>query len=421
MQYISMRSSLIKKLLGGSVIFYGLSGVASLLNYVFYPIIGRMVSTGQYGEIQFLISMFNQLAVGFVVLNILAIIVSAELANEKKRSAAIRSLNKTALIASSIIVALGILLVYSNQGNLSLHSPLAIIFLGLALLMNVPLTIQIGILQGRGKFISSGVLGMTAAFGKLAASVLLVAFGLGVNGAILGIAIGITASTIIGYLMNMKKDDKPANTGETSGIKQLSFIRNRAVVAIIAVTLITILSVADTIVSRIFLGHEQAGQYASIATATKMILAATSPIIWLALPASLSGNKRLISRYLLITVLVSLFIGVLLSSLPSLITTALTGISAGQFLVYVPLASLSMTLCASAFLIISISIGLDKLKPLIWSMLIALAAFAIIFISIARSDPILASLIAQSAACAILIAGSIRHCLAPDSIAHIPS
>ncbi len=127
MQYISMRSSLIKKLLGGSIIFYGLSGVASLLNYVFYPIIGRMVSTGQYGEIQFLISMFNQLAVGFVVLNILAIIVSAELTNAKKRSAAIRSLNKTALIASSIIVALGILLVYSNQGSLSLHSPLLII------------------------------------------------------------------------------------------------------------------------------------------------------------------------------------------------------------------------------------------------------------------------------------------------------
>src|SRR4051812_347764 len=153
----SSRKTLVQKILAGSLIFYIFSGISSLLNYAFYPVVARFVDVTAYGEIQFLVSMFTQLSVGFVVLNILAIIISAELVGKDKQHTAIRNLNVAASIVIFLIVCIGSTILYINQNSLGFHDNTAIIALGVSLFVNVPFTIAIGKLQGNNMFVSSGV------------------------------------------------------------------------------------------------------------------------------------------------------------------------------------------------------------------------------------------------------------------------
>lgn len=361
-------------LLGSSsVIFYVLSGLSSLLNYALYPVLSRLVSVDQYGEVQFLLSSFNQLSVGFVVLNILAVIITASATNKASQKESLGHLNIVAGLIALIIALFGIGALLILMPNLQLTSPLAIIFTGIALVLNVPYTILLGKLQGNGLFIKSGVVGLVATAGKFIFSIAFVIAGLGVAGAMLGVALGMGLSLLLGYIYSEKSPAQKHSFKER--ITGLSHLKFTAAIGLFSVTILTILSTVDSLISRIILDTHQAGMYAAVATLAKIILAATAPLVWLALPPAIQGEKKQVRRYVYATVLIVGAFLLIFNISPATIIQLATSIDAGVYAQLLPFASVTMGMYALAFITTAIFVCTNRLKPLLAVYIASLSSF----------------------------------------------
>lgn len=403
------RKRYIAKVLSGTMLFYAFSGLASLLNYAFYPIIGRIVSVGEYGEIQFLISMFNQLAVGFVVLNIIAIIISVTSQSSTEQSESVQTLNKVALYMMTPVVILATIILFALHGTLDLKDPIAIIGLGLAVLVSVPYTTSVGKLQGNGQFLESGIVGLVSAFGKLICSLIFVLLGLGVTGAILGVGVG----AFLAYLLSLMLDNNRMRASSLSfrlsksHLQKIAHIRNQSMVAVFVMASLTVLSVIDTIVSRVILSHADAGQYAAVATTAKIVLMAAMPLMWLALPHATRGQVKETKKYLTLTALSSLLFCVAIFFFGHPIVHLLTGIDAGKYISLSFIASVAMSLCALAFLFGSIMVSKNHLKIVTFSTIAGILAAVLICTFPIGTLSVTSAIIAQAAYSLCVIIGGL--------------
>lgn len=408
-----MQRSLFRKFLAGSLIFYVLSGLTSLVNYLFYPVIARFVSVAQYGEVQFLVSMFTQLSVGFVVLNILAIIVSVKISDQDKQQEAIATLNSISQLAALVIAGVGVIILIAARQSLSLSGTGPIMLLGISLLANVPFTIVIGRLQGNGKFITSGVISVASVVIKLLASLLFVRIGYGVTGVVAGIAVGLIAAWLMGeYVVHFGKRPRALLHifQHRLRLSDIAFLRHYAAAALVAITILTLLSSADSIVSRIVLDSHQAGLYAVIATITKTLLAIATPIMWLSLPPAVNGDTRTIRRYIAITTLICTVVGALVVVAPGLFTTVLIGVDPGSFQPLMTPATIAMIFCALTFLTLTATICLQKLRAAVLISCLGAAIYigTYILLHVSLHQPLLASLYSQIAAALIMFVLSYR-------------
>lgn len=400
---MAFKNSLFKKFLAGSLIFYLLSGLTSLVNYLFYPVIARFVSVAEYGEVQFLVSMFTQLSVGFIVLNILAIVVSVKITSKEKQQEAISTLNSISQLVALIIAAAGVTFLITAQQSLSLSSAWPIVLLGVGLLANVPFTIVIGRLQGNGKFITSGVVSLASVIIKLLASLLLAILGYGVTGIIGGIAIGLLAAWLIGEAV-IHFGKKPRHIlhifKHRLHLSDITFLKHYAGSALFAITILTLLSSADSIVSRVALNSHDAGQYASIATITKTLLAIATPIMWLALPGAVNKDVRSIRRYILITAAVCIPVAAMVIALPNFFTTVLIGVDPGTYMPLIIPATIAMMFCALAFLTLTAIICLQKIRATFIVCTLGVIVYAGCYLALNASlhQPLLVSLYSQIAA-----------------------
>lgn len=395
-------------LLAGSLIFYIFSGVSSVLNYTFYPVIARLVSVVEYGEIQFLTSMYNQLAIGFVVLNILAIIISVKLTAKSEQSIALAALNHIGTYLVGSITIIGAFILYLNHTALQFNNTPAIIALALSILISVPYTTAIGQLQGDGRFIASGVINVIASFAKLVFATLFIIWGWGVAGAIAGIGAGVLLAYIISAILNKDFGFKRSMSACLS-VSKLSFVRKQAIAALAAMTALTLLSTADSIVSRIVLNPHDAGVYAVVATITKIILTVTSPIMWLALPAATAKNRALVMRYIKLTAIISLVITCVMLINPLFIADFLLGNTPSQFLNIIPYVFISMASYGVAYIAVAVNLCYGNLKSILWVISGGLAMFAITIACVTPSLGLLyATVVAQLVAgVCIAIGGTI--------------
>ena len=353
------KRTLLGLIAGGSLLFYAISGINSLLNYAVYPIISRLVSIKEYGEIQFLLSLFSQLAVGFIVLNILAIIINAT-SSKNEQANRTASLN---IIAGSIVGALsviGVLIIVGFMGQLQLTSLAAVILLGISLILNVPFTVLVGRLQGNERFLLSSVISLVATAGKLIFSIVFILCGFGVAGAILGIVAGMILAIIIGYAyLGGSSYRRKAYRYHLSNLKT---IQTQAFVGFFVMAIVTLYSTADSIISRIILSPDDAGHYAVVATIAKIILAACAPLIWLSLPSALQKNSASVMRYILLTLCIGTVLTCLFSVNPSMFIRVSMSVDMTPYASLLPLAAASMTIYALLSIVSAIIICIGKLR-----------------------------------------------------------
>lgn len=401
------RNSLRKIFFTSSFVFYALSGLTSLVNYIFYPVIARLVSVSSYGEVQFLVTMFAQLSVGFIVLNILAVVIGVSVKDKALQYTVIRSLNVIAQTVAIVIAALGVGILIFNKEALSLSDNLSALFLGIGLVANVPFTIVIGRLQSSERFIASGAVSLFSVVAKLIFAALAAKMGLETPGVIASIGLSLVAAWILGEVL---LGSRPSVSFRflpipfRQHLRKLSFLRTQAFVALLAVAALTILSSADSIVSRIVLSHYQAGLYAAIATIAKTLLALATPIMWLALPLAVAGKKEQIKKYLLLTTILCSVTGVVIILLPDLFTTVLIGINPGEYLHLMPIATVSMIIYAIAFLIITTNVCLRHMRLVISGVLIGICTYVLIFTLSLPIGALEASLYAQATSGAVMLA-----------------
>jgi O-antigen/teichoic acid export membrane protein len=415
------KNTLLRSVLTGSLIFYALSGLTSLLNYVYYPAIARLVDTGTYGEIQFLMSLFMQLSVGFVVLNILSIVITAKYTVDHERQKALQALNTVATVTILIIISIGSVVLAFSKGSFGFDSIVPVLMLSLSLLINVPFTITLGRLQGEQKFAFSGVVGALSAFFKLICSLAFVAMGFGTSGAIAGIAAGLLISMLIakayegrlkkpGLSSLQKRSLKSVVDMYVQRFAHLRSERGLLLASLLAMGILTVLSTADVFISKLFLSAHEAGQYAAVATIAKVILYATTPLMWLALPlalANLPHTMAKVRKYVLLTASIGVVLFIPFALMPSFIVSNLLGIQAGDYLDMLGIASFAMIVLSLAFIMVAVDLCRDRLATTALASLGALGGFIVGIAAFQQGNIVHGAIIGQITAGLIAIIVSI--------------
>lgn len=328
--------------------------VAAGLNYLFYPILGRFLSTTQFGEVQVLATLTVQAG---LIFGLARIAVIGEVLQAKTKAAttqivqfAERLLLQLSIVLTLLAIAAAPLLAHFLQ--LRSMVPLFIIMPSLA--CNALTASRDSYLRAQGKFGFSAVSQIVTAFTKLCIATLLAAFGLGTAGALLGLtaAYGIAALLIIvitarmGLKTSLKRMlsfdalvsvFKKGNVGK-KGVRTLGVSAASLVVVV--------LSSIDTVTAKLVLQPAVAGLYTGISVVGNISLFATGSIAGVLL-ASTSRAKpyaQNIHKYKM-SALFTLGIGgsIVLASvlLPQFIVRVMLGVT------YTPLAHLLPTLAVA--------------------------------------------------------------------------
>lgn len=279
--------------------FVILSGsfVISILNFLYYPILARMMNIEEFGEVQTLVTLFTQISMVLMAMTSVAVIIVAKATSSKIEVNFVAELQK---LVTYLFIAFGVFVLIFHQTAqtyLQLDSILPLFSLLIGLGLNIPIAFSIAYLQGKEDFKTWNIVGIVGASLKLIVAVGLVYVGWGVTGAI--IALFVSQVLLIFYIYRKHKDIniiqaylKP-KLNRAILIKYLPFA---STVFIVSLT-VGILYSADLIFVKHYLSPEQAGLYSGVSTLGRVIVFATSPFIVVLLP---SINSRPTERLFLL-------------------------------------------------------------------------------------------------------------------------
>ena len=278
--------------LKNSIIFFCGTMVVSVFNYLYHPILGRMMSVEEFGEVQTLISLFMQLGIiigifRIIVVNIVsnqegeAIFAKQKLFNGTKEIILI--LERIALYFALAMSAIVIILSPWLKSFFHFNSFYPFISLAIILIISVPITFREAILQGMHNFKALSLNGIIVSSGRLVFAILLVYIGWSSFGAIS--AIIIAQSIALLYLASKTKhllDFKKQKIKIDGRIKK----ELKYGLLILASTLsVTFLYTADIIIIKHYFPNDTAGIYSGMAVIARIIFFITGSVVGVLLPS----------------------------------------------------------------------------------------------------------------------------------------
>ncbi|MFQ5442038.1 MAG: oligosaccharide flippase family protein [Thermodesulfobacteriota bacterium] len=301
----------------GSILFVG-TMAGNFSNYLFQFFMGKYLPVEDYGTMNAVFSMLVIVAIpSTTIMLVLARYVSIFMAESdmgKISSLYRNSLKKIGLLGCAFFLPF-LLFRTPIAGYLNITSTMPVVIIGAAVMLTFIVTVNFGILQGLQKFYYLGAgMGSTGVL-KLLSGVILVFFGLGLNGAVASVVcssllvFAFTSVPLAGYYA----------AGDWAGPvqKHTRDIVSYSMPVLASTFAITVLTNVDLILVKHFFPALEAGLYASIAILGKTILYLPAAFV-LALFPIVSGSKgvddktfRILDRALLYTVGISLA-GVLL-------------------------------------------------------------------------------------------------------------
>lgn len=294
-----------------AIFFFG-SVAVGVLNYVYYPVLGRMLSVEAYGEVQALVSLFLQMLVFLVVMSQVTINVVANYTDEDKKRRVVYELEKLALLialAMLVIVAVSAVKLRSFFQFDSIWPFIAVMG---ALAASVPLTFRSAYLRGRRRFGMTAAANLLGAAGKILFSTVLVWIGWSTFGAVIGIVIAqLLAFGYAAYCakkIGFKKPDGVTFTSLPSWRVLKPEVKYGLFVLVGSLT-ITVLASVDIFIVKHYFDAETAGQYAGISTVARMIFFLTMSVAQVLLPSvriqhtTKQNRQYLLKSLALVTVL----------------------------------------------------------------------------------------------------------------------
>lgn len=349
------------------IFFIGSVGVG-VLNYLYYPILGRLMEPAAFGEVQALVSLFLQFTIFLNVLSMVTVNVVTNYSNRGKLNQVVYELEK---IASWL--AVGILLLSVIFGNflkelLQFESVAPFGALALALAVSVPLTFRSAYIRGERKFGAASTAMAVGAAAKIVCSVALVAFGLGTVGAILGIVaaqiIALIYATVWAARVGFRKPEYAKYLRKPKMQAILPELRYAA--AVLGGSLaITLLMSIDILIVKHYFDARTAGLYAGVATVARIIFFFTASISQVLMPSVKLSNTAAQNRALLLKSLVML-VGVggsvllVCVAFPQFITRTLMGNEYTEFVDLLPLLALTMFIISLLNLLLSYLLAMRR-------------------------------------------------------------
>jgi O-antigen/teichoic acid export membrane protein len=339
-----------------NAIFFAGSVAVGVLNYAYYPVLGRLMNPAAFGEIQVLVSLFLQFTIFLNVLSLITVSITVNYSDSSKAHRMIFELEK---LASYIALGLLILSIVGGgflQQKLHFESQLPFVALALAMLVSIPLTFRSAYARGQKRFGIASMSQLIGAGTKIMLSAGLVVLGTGVTGAIGGIAFAqflafLYAARYAARLGFSRPSD--TNYGTLPDLKLVLPELKYAGAVFIGLLAITMAMTIDVIVVKYFFDARTAGLYAGVATVARIIFFLATPISQVLMPMvkadqSNEKNYQLFKKSLLLTIVICGFVLLVCTVMPAFIMKVLMGVE------YITYASLLPPL-ALAILLISIA------------------------------------------------------------------
>jgi O-antigen/teichoic acid export membrane protein len=332
-----------------AILFVG-SLAVSVLNYAYYPVLGRLLKVEEFGEVQVLISLFLQLTLFLTVLGQVTVNVIANYKDDRAKREIIFELEKLGLFLSAIVFVIGAIFSWQLRDILHFESAWPFIMLLLTLIATVPLAFRGAYLRGHKRFSDFSVANIIGAIGKLAISAILVVVGFSTVGAIGGV---LAAQLLaFGYAVTRARRvgfERPTGSSYLSlpKIKRVMPELMYSLFVLVASLGVAVLSSVDVLIVKHFFDAQTAGAYAGISTVAKILFFLTASVVQVMLPSvKMDAEPGQNARYLLKSLgLVTLLGGgalIVFTLLPGFVVGTLMGSRYVMYVHLLPLLSLAM-------------------------------------------------------------------------------
>lgn len=282
-----------------NAIFFLGSIAVGALNYIYYPVLGRLMEPAAFGEIQVLISLFLQFTIFLNVLSMITVNITVNQQNSQKAHRIIFELEKLAAYVAAFILIISLAGGEFLRSSLHFESTVPFTALALAILVSIPLTFRSAYARGKKRFGIASMSQLIGAAVKIIFSSLLVVFGFGVTGAIFGIVVAqfiafLYAARYAARLGFSRGSD--THYGTLPDIRLVLPELKYAGAALGGLLSITMLMSIDIIVVKYYFDAHTAGLYAGIATVARIVFFLATPIAQVLMPmvkiGALSNKNR---------------------------------------------------------------------------------------------------------------------------------
>ena len=265
------------KFLRHNFIFFCGSMVVAFLNYLYYPILSRMMDIGSFGEVQAVISLFLLFSMVIGVFRTIVVNIVANAQEIKEKQELILMLQKAGLYVVSVFSLLIIIFSPQLKSFFNFESIWPFISLAVLLVLSLFFTFRSAILQALHKFTEVSIANIYLSAGRLIFAVVLVYIGWATFGAVTAIVLSQVLALLYTYsktgehLVSLLKA-KVKITGRIK--KELSY----AFLVFSATLCVTFLYSADVIIVKHYFSADQAGFYSGIATIARIIFFVTGSV-----------------------------------------------------------------------------------------------------------------------------------------------
>ncbi len=348
-----------------AVFFVGSLGVA-ILNYLFYPVLGRMMSPSDFGEVQALISLFMQGTIFLNVLSLITIHVTVNADNESKRNQILLGLERIAVVVGWGILMVALLSVQKLKDFLNFHEIWPFLALMLALGLTIPLVLRMAFLRGRKQFAKSALTDGIGSATKLLIAPILIALGFKAFGAIMALAISQIIS--LGFVIVWARRSGFHGFGLKGRVARLSSLKpqfTHALALLVASSAVAALFSLDILAMKHYFSPQDAGLYAGITTIGRIIFFLTTPVTGVLLTmvslnqAESKNRLQLLGSLGLVTLLGGLAL-IVLSLIPELSIKILVGSKYLTYAPYLPKLGLIMLILSLANALLMYNISLRR-------------------------------------------------------------
>ena len=326
---------------------------ASLFNYLFTLVIGRLLGPTLFGEVVAIFSLAAIIGVPAGALSMFMTRQSASLLAANKLSELRRVIN---LISRySLLLGLSLLAIYflfmPYLGGFLGVPLLTLTIFGLIIPASLLLSVGSGVLLGIQDFLSFSVSGLIGASSKLILAVLLVWLGLAVNGVIGALVLATLASYWYNKFRLAKKLPHTAGNFPRSADQAPDFksVWPSFSLAFWALLLLALIGNLDIILAKHYLPAYWAGQYAGLSIAGKIILYGVGsfvivmfPLVSAAHSAGDGGEQKHLLQSLRIISLLSFVAIAVFAAAPKLVVMILFGPKYLSIAPYLAVSGLAM-------------------------------------------------------------------------------
>lgn len=274
-----------------------IAGLASLLNYIVYPLLARIITPQQLGDITTLFSTNTQLAGIFTALNVVSIYV-VKTNGPRDAKDILESVQKVIIYLSLILIAIVIVASPLLRQLFSIQFAWGFVLIGVLLIANIPVTIWIGYLQGHNKLVKAALVSLIISLLQLVLALPL-AMAYGDAGAVWGYVLGLMGGiVIIRVAMNRQL---PRLHGLTRfGADDKSRIDNiikYVLWSVFVMLILWLIQSVDILYTKAIFSTQDAGIYSGISIFGRAEYFLGFVLIWLILPSVRPGahknNQRL--------------------------------------------------------------------------------------------------------------------------------